>query len=344
MSNPYTLTFGKEPSQQISRILQSNVILDSFTEDEPSNQVFVITGVRGSGKTVLMTEIANKLSAEKDWITVELNSSSDMLKSLGAKLYSNQSLTEYFKNLDISLSLFGIEVKLKKENPIVDMETAIEKMLETLKRHNKRLLITVDEVTSNDYVKAFVSAFQIFVRKEAPIFLLMTGLYENISELQNEKNLTFLFRAPKSVMKPLNLNSIAKNYEKILQVTEEQAGEMARLTCGYSYAFQVLGHLTYANDGDYVKVIDEYAQYLEEYVYDKIWSELSAKDKELAMGIAKTKSGKVSDIREYVGMTTNEFNPYRKRLIKKGLINGDSRGYVKFILPLFDEYVLANFV
>ena len=46
-----------------------------------------------------------------------------------------------------------------------------------------RLLITIDEVVYSEQMKVFVSAFQIFMRQDYPIFLLMTGLYENIYEL-----------------------------------------------------------------------------------------------------------------------------------------------------------------
>ena len=62
----------------------------------------------------------------------------------------------------------------------------------------------------------------------------------------------------------------------------------------------------------------------------------------VARGIAQIKSGKISEIRELLHMETNEFNPYRKRLIRKGLIDGETRGYVKFTLPFFEEYVLEN--
>ena len=92
---------------------------------------------------------------------------------------------------------------------------------------------------------------------------------------------------------------------------------MAELTKGYPFAFQVLGYLTWNHDGDYEAVIDEYEQYLSEFVYDKIWSELSQKDRIVARGIAEVDGGKIKDIRERLGMETNEFNPYRKRLIKK---------------------------
>ena len=61
MNNPFSIMFGKEPSQMISRITQSDLIINSFARENPSTQIFMITGVRGSGKTVLMTSIAKKV-------------------------------------------------------------------------------------------------------------------------------------------------------------------------------------------------------------------------------------------------------------------------------------------
>lgn len=92
-----------------------------------------------------------------------------------------------------------------------------------------------------------------------------------------------------------------------------------------------------------LSVLDEYEQYLSEFVYDKIWSELSQKDRMVARGIAEVSGGKIKDIRDYLGMETNEFNPYRKRLIKKGIVSGENRGYLYFTLPLFEYYVINNF-
>ena len=63
----------------------------------------------------------------------------------------------------------------------------------------------------------------------------------------------------------------------------------------------------------------------------------------LQRGIADVQSGKIKEIRDAIGMETNEFNPYRKRLIKKGIVSGEIRGYVYFTLPLFEEYVIENY-
>ena len=342
MQNPFTLTFGKSPLEPVERPVQTNEIIDTFTAEPVNQQMFLITGVRGSGKTVMMTEISRKLRNREEWVVIELNPSVDLLQGMLSKLNSNPVCAGIIKSAKIDLSFWGFGVSIEGAAPITDAETAIIAILEKMKKNGKKLLVTIDEVTNNEFMHVFAGSFQIFVRQDLPIFLLATGLYENIDELQNEKNLTFLYRAPKIQMKPLNQQAIIKKYMNIFQIEREQAAQMAELTKGYPFAFQVLGYLTWNNHGNYQEVLEEYEQYLSEFVYDKIWSELSRKDRVVARGIAETDSGKIKDIREHLGMETNQFNPYRKRLIKKGILSGEMRGYVYFTLPLFEDYVLEN--
>lgn len=342
--NPYTLVFGKEPLQTISRPVQREEVLQAFSADIPSQQIFMITGVRGIGKTVFMTEIANKLSEEESWISVELNPERDMLTSLASKLGSDHTLAGIFQSARINLSFFGIGLEVSGTAPVTDIETALERMLDSLRRHGKRILITIDEVTNTHEMRIFASAFQIFLRRNLPIYLLMTGLYENIYELQNEKNLTFLYRAPKIMLGPLNTGTIADNYRKNLEISPEEALKMAQMTCGYSFAFQLLGFLTWQNGGHYEQILGTYKQYLEEYVYEKIWAEMSATDQRVAYGIATADTGKISVIRDLLHMTSNQFTPYRQRLIRKGLIDGSVHGYVTFTLPMFGEFVRERYI
>jgi len=44
----------------------------------------------------------------------------------------------------------------------------------------------------------------------------MTGLFENIDALQNEKNLTFLYRAPKVKLQPLDKGAVKQKYQENL--------------------------------------------------------------------------------------------------------------------------------
>lgn len=343
MQNPYTLTFGKEPVQLIPRTTLLTDITENFTANNPSQQIYMITGVRGAGKTVFMSEVERKFRNLKDWIVVELNPQKDMLMELAAKLSSIDSLARIFQNAKINLSLFGLGLEVSDTAPVSDIDAALEKMLKSLAKKDKKVLIAIDEAIGNEHIKIFASSFQSLVRNDLPLFMIMTGLYENIDELQNEKNLTFLYRAPKIQLNSLNVGIMADNYEQVIKVNHEQALKMAQMTRGYAFAFQVLGYFTYENKGDYESSLTSYKQYLDDYVYDKIWSSLSGKDKKICNAIAKVPSGKILDIRALLDMSTNEFNPYRKRLIKKGIIDGNERGTIKFVLPLFEQYIEENY-
>lgn len=70
-------------------------------------------------------------------------------------------------------------------------------ILEKVKEQGKKVLFIIDEIINNQYVKLFVSNFQIYITKNYPVYLVMAGLYDNISNLQNEKSLTFYTALPK---------------------------------------------------------------------------------------------------------------------------------------------------
>lgn len=344
MGNPFTLVFGKKPIQYISRTAQTHMIVEHFQSEESSNQIYMITGVRGSGKTVMMTNISQILKNDDTWIVVELNPNRDLLQSLAAKLNSIRELNTLFMKAKFDFSALGFGVSIEQAVPISDIESAISLMLGEIKKSGKKLLITIDEVTNCEYMKVFVSAFQIFVREEYPIYLLMTGLYENIHQLQNDKSLTFLYRAPKIVLEPLNFTAIKKCYLDIFKIDSAKAEDMAALTKGYPFAFQVLGYLCWEkrNNLELEQIIPDYDQYLDEYAYSKIWSELSALDKKIIIEMSVSKETKVKNIREKLQMKSELFAVYRERLKRKGLVDTSQYGSMTLILPRFDEFAKAR--
>ena len=181
MQNPFTLTFGKSPLELVERPVQTNEIIEAFTVDPINQQMFIITGVRGLGKTVMMTDISHRLGKKEDWVVIELNPATDLLQGMLSELNSNQVCAGMIKSAKIDLSFWGFGVSIEGAAPITDTETAI---------------------------------------------------------------------------------------------------------IAIPFIFQVLGYLTWNHHGDYNAVRGEYEQYLSEFVYDKIWSELSQKDRMVARGIA----------------------------------------------------------
>lgn len=138
-------------------------------------------------------------------------------------------------------------------------------MIENLAQHHKKILFTIDEVTASPQIKAFTFAVQQMLRKNSPVFLLMTGLYQNISDLQNEKNLTFLYRAPKIILSPLNIGAMADNYRQNIKSYQPMMPERwQKLTKGYPFAFQVVGYFLWKDSTEFTKVISQSRQYLED--------------------------------------------------------------------------------
>ena len=117
---------------------------------------------------------------------------------------------------------------------------------------------------------------------------------------------------------------------------------MAALTKGYSFAFQALGYSAWRHNLKEKACMEEYRQLLEEYVYEKIWSELSPKDRRIVTGIASCPGGRIADINRALSLKQDEINQYRKRLIDKGIVSGDDYGYLQFTLPLFDRFALVQ--
>jgi hypothetical protein len=341
MSNPFSLTFGKSPLEMIPRVAQQQEITEAFSSELINQQIYIITGLRGTGKTVLLNDIAKYYRNEDNWEVIELNSERDLLQSMASKLYDIKGIKDTFIKAKIDISALGIGVSAENTFQYGDIESAIARMLEVIKDKKKRLLITIDEVVNSKNMRIFASAFQIFVRQDYPVFLLMTGLLQNITNLQDEKSLTFLYRAPKIHLGALNISAIKEKYKQVFKLEDEEALNLARYTKGYPFAFQVLGYM-YWNNSSVEDVIMDYRLYLYDMVYDKMWSELSKKDKKICVAIAESETGKIKEVREKLNMTSNEFNPYNDRLKKKELIVKNERGYCEFVLPFFKEYVLER--
>lgn len=106
MNNPFTLPFGREPKQYISRITQTHQIVDDFLSESPVSPIYMITGVRGAGKTVMMTSIAKEIQKNDEWYTVELNPKRDLLTSLASKIYEFPYMKEKFIKAKLDFSAF----------------------------------------------------------------------------------------------------------------------------------------------------------------------------------------------------------------------------------------------
>jgi len=340
-NNPFTLMFGRTPQTIISRMEISDEIIEGFSAEPPVFQTYLISGVRGSGKTVLMTSVEKQFKESGGWIVVDLNSTQDLMTDLAQRLEDACKRIPNFLEKGIDLSAFGFGIGIGGTETARDNVSIIERLLEYVKRKNKKVLITIDEVANNKNMRTFASQFQIFARKEYPVFLVMTGLYENIYAIQNDPALTFLLRSPKVFLEPLNMRQIANQYQKLLDIDAEKAREFAKMTKGYAFAFQAFGMLYYKY-GDSLKIdeiMEQLDNILDDYVYKKIWESLSAKEKQILLAMPAEEPIKRSDLCASANITQECLSKYRERLMMKGIITSPQYAYMTFALPRFGEII-----
>lgn len=336
MENPYSLVFGKMPANYIDRELELNEIIETFSEREPSIRAYALTGLRGCGKTVALSFIEKHFQKQKDFVVISLNSDLDMFEQTLEYLSQKKLLDE----LKISVSLLGITLEKAKSTESANYK--IEQYLDCITKKNKRILFTIDEISNTQNIKAFFQSFNIWLRKDYDIAILMAGLKKNILSLQKDNRISFLKRAEKKDLKQLSLNSIMLDYKNNLQLTDQEASEMAIFTKGYSYAFQLLGYLCFRTKQKYKNVIDQFDEKMTNNVYDIIWEDLSQKEKEVLQMMFQAKELTTRDILNVSGLDKNSYNEYRSILISKDILVDRGYGKIDFTLPRFKEIASRN--
>lgn len=169
--------------------------------------------------------------------------------------------------------------------------------------------------------------------------------------------MTFLLRGKRIALSSLNLTQIEYSYRNVFSeasysVEDRTLTEMAVMTKGYSYAFQLLGYLAWKK-AKHTKIIDanlleqikpEYLLELDQNACTKIFDGLSNQDRKFLYAMAKSDKNRVliKDIRQRLNRPSNFVANYRRRLLDNQVIKVTNYGEVAFTLPFFREYVLKR--
>lgn len=302
MQNPFTTTFSKTPEYTYIHTEKTEEILENFIYDNPSESVYKITGVRGSGKTVILAKVEEELRTNEsryiNWLVFDVNPARDILGQIGAMLVK---------------AGFGSQ----------DKKTT-----------------GIDEVSKSEEMVKFASEYGRWLRAGYPVYFVCTGLYENIQELSNVKNLTFFRRAATVKTEPLNMIRMTEMYKSKLDIDSDEAREMAKITKGYAYAFQELGVLCFKKkeDESLEDILPKLKAELFAYSYEKIWEEMTEMDRFLAGLLTYKEEYKREEVLKLMGEKAGSYSMYRDRLIKRGIIK-TRQGYISLALPYFDEYI-----
>ncbi|MBQ2070242.1 MAG: AAA family ATPase, partial [Bacilli bacterium] len=184
MINPFVLEFGVQPPEYIDRFKEASEIIEEFSSPSPSSHSYAILGPRGCGKTVLLNYIVEKLDNREGWICANLNSKDDLLLQLAGALEDKTAMRFPKLQAEFSFSFSFMSLSLKGKEKVADIHALLRRMMETLHKHNYRVLVAIDDISLYEYVETFIKEFQLLRGQRFPIFLLTTGLYSAFNKIE----------------------------------------------------------------------------------------------------------------------------------------------------------------
>lgn len=353
--NPFNPSFGRVPRLFLDRSKIVKQLEEDIQDPDSPFLTTLVYGMRGSGKTTLLTDISHNMMKHDDWLVVDLTMGKRFIPTLIESVYA-QADNSLRTGIDgIKLSTNGLEIDYNHRETLstnLPYQVLLEKMAEMLKKRGLSLLITIDEISSTPELREFAGIYQLLLRNNYHIALLMAGLPNKVSELQNDELLTFLLRSQRIYLEPLSLLTIKQSYRRAFNrkgrtIDDDTLNQITKMTNGYAYAFQLLGFLLWRTKETEItsavvqKILPNYQAELYRNVYIKMYQELSNKDREFikAMSESGKASVKVAEIAKKMHRDKNYISIYRRRLLDDQLITATKWGEVAFTLPFFADFI-----
>ncbi len=351
--DPFTRTPGIAGKAYIDNGIADEII-ENFCSDESSKYVYKITGLRGSGKSVEYGKIIRTLKETSGWLVYPLSATGDAVPTLISKLSmekfidSTISTTSISSNTSVGGNLhivsgsetMNVSKTFSPNEQFFSEEATLTSMITSANKKHFKVLIGIDDIAKTPEMIKLLSIIGSMILEGLQVYLVVTGLSENIEDFSNEKNLSFFKRADTKEIRGLNRYDVTFMYEKLLGIDTNEARKIESLSKDYAYAYQVLGSLYFSkNNTDTLEdIVPDFERIMYKDSYDLIWKSLTTGEKELVKCICKSESGKTEDIKKNMSNPGN-YSVYRDRLINKHLVDGDTRGYLKIQLPSFDKFV-----
>lgn len=362
--NPFKPTAGKMPPVLVGR----EKVIDDFVEGLANGtgapgRLMRITGPRGSGKTVLLSELAG-IAREQGWRVVNVSGSDELLASLTRRLKKEVAFGE--AELKVGVPLASVELNRKAATD-EDLDSLLEDAVRTMTRQGKGLLVTIDEVrgASHDDICKIATTVQFMIRDELDIALVFAGITTGVMDILNGKAMTFLRRAKPEELDAIPLDEVAKALRKTIEdsgftIEKEALEAAARATAGLAYLIQLVGYhiwrqawlrirnmdesttITIALD-DARLGIDEALHEFESAVLETALSGLPKTAVEILLAMStRTDVVAVGDIARTLGRTTGYLSPYRRQLIARQIIEPTAPGYLTFSIPFMKDYLASH--
>jgi hypothetical protein len=359
--NPFTPIFGKVPPFMAGREHIISDIVSAFdSAGNDPNLLTIFTGPRGTGKTALLSYLAS-VAQQHGWIAVNLSCKSGMLEDSLIQAYAAGS---QFLDTPAPTKITGVNiaeimgVQFGQNSAYkTNWRKLMGDVIDDLNRQNVGLLFTIDEVRPKTAeMIEFADVCQHFVRENKKIAVMMAGLPSNVSSLVSNEAVSFLRRARMRHLGRIADSEVAQALNtSILQAgrtVDSAAVEAATAAIdGFAYMIQLVGYRMWAQNPsqnnitlpDVQAAIPQAKSELEDGVLYATYCELSDGDIDfLAAMLEDPQVTKQADLAARLNRSAGQVRIYKERLKSQGIIAEERRGYLKFELPYFREYLQSK--
>lgn len=362
--NPFKPTAGGEPPLLIGR---ERVVRD-FDKGLDNGvgapgRIMLITGARGTGKTVMLTVLGDKARAHK-WDVIEETASDGLCERLVSELCSKDSLIDkltFAPSITIAGASVSLgEAELSPKRMPETLRKAMSARLDALEKRDAGLMISIDETqaASRADLIAIATAIQHQIREKRNVSIVFAGLPQMISDLFDDEVITFLRRARTNVLANVPIDEVKESFAQTFEdsgmsLDTSLVEKAAVATAGYPYMIQLVGYYiwdaadaresTVISKEDVNEGICEARVDLDNAVCVPELHGLSKNDKAYleAMAVSDGPSG-TSEVAKRMGRSAKYAATYRKRLLDAYVIRQTDRGEVDFAVPFLREYLRGH--
>jgi molybdopterin-guanine dinucleotide biosynthesis protein len=356
-TNPFKPTAGAEPPVLVGRDHVIDDFLDGLAEGVGApGRLMRITGPRGSGKTVLLTELGD-IARKQGWFVVDVTARTGMTSEIIAAVSPDESVE---LSADIDLGVVKARAAKGQKQSKSSIREALTKAFATIGK--KGILITVDEVqdASKTEMVEIATAVQHLIRESQDIAFIFAGITTGVLDFLNDASLTFLRRAKAEELAAIPICDVCEAYKKSfsetgMSISGETLEHAAQATSGYAFLVQLVGYHVWrkcrkhADESVAVSVedvkngVEEANREFNEMVILPALSGISKRGFEYLIEMSKMNGAvATADIAQSLGVKPSALTSTRRTLISKQIIEPSARGYVVFSIPCMQEYLQKN--
>jgi AAA ATPase domain len=380
IKNPYAPGAGTKPPALIGRevIIQDVQIALSRLKEGRNNGSFILVGLRGVGKTVLLRHLED-LSEQNSYKTIWIEASENkklqdslvpQLKLMLEKISFGKKVSEKFNYALRRLQDFASQFKFSYEGASLqvletkahkfdyDFETELYALLEAVsdvaKENNTAITLHIDEMQflPEDQLQSLYKALHLLGQKNKPLMLLGAGL----PQIQGKSGVARSYSERLFQFKEVGSLS-NEDSKKVILYPAQNLGVTYKVAAinflidkakGYPFFLQQFGSDVWRYSQKNPITLEEVLEglkisqkMLDESFYKSRLDRSTPLERKYLRAMAELGDNTVrsGEIAALLGKEPQQLSPTRNNLIKKGTIYSPAYGGTAFTVPMFDEYL-----